>query len=388
MSQPVVTTTKQLQTLCDAMMTGDYVTVDTEFMREKTYWPKLCLVQIANDTTAGLIDPLAANIDLDPLFRVMAAPHITKVFHAARQDIEIFYHKSAQIPTPLFDTQIAAMVCGYGDQVGYENLVGRILQRPIDKSARFTNWSQRPLNPQQLAYALGDVTHLRLIYKALREKLDKSGRASWVNEEMAILADPKTYQNDPAQAWKKIKTRNFSPRFLTILRELAAWREETAQKRNMPRLHILRDDVLLHAAQKKPLDIQSLAKMRGVHQNFVQGKLAHGFIAAVKKGMALPEARLEEMPQKKDIPKEIDPIVDLLKVLLKFQCQAHDIIPRLVASSYDLEQIALGNFINIPALQGWRDDVFGKLARELIAGRLTLVVAGEKLKILPMDAQA
>jgi ribonuclease D len=366
-----------------------YITVDTEFMRDRTYWPVLCLVQIAGPEDAAVIDTLAPGIDLAPLFKLLADPKVLKVFHAARQDVEIFFHLTGQIPTPIVDTQVAAMVCGFGDAVSYENLAGKLAGARIDKSSRFTDWSHRPLTERQLHYALSDVTHLRPAYEKLARRMEKTGRADWVAEEMAILTDPETYRLEPREAWHRLKPRSDKPRFLALLREVATWREEEAQRRDQPRNRIAKDETLTEIAAHAPITPEELARCRGLSKGFAESRQGQSLLAAVKRGLELSEDELPAPSPRQDTPPGVGPLVDLLRVLLKMRCETHQVAQKLVASASELERIAADDDAPVPALAGWRRDLFGADALALKHGRLALTASGKEVKIvsLPQAAQ-
>jgi ribonuclease D len=377
----LLTTTAELADLCDDLAKEPFVALDTEFMRDRTYWPKLCLVQLAGRNTYAAIDPLAPGIDLAPLFALMANPAVLKVFHAARQDIEIFHHLSGAIPAPLFDTQLAAMVCGYGEEVGYETLVAQLAKARIDKSSRFTDWSRRPLTKQQLDYALADVIHLRVVYQRLEAQLRQTGRTEWVAQELAGLTDPNTYEQPPAEAWRRIKVRSREPRFLAIVRALAAWREGEAQRRDLPRNRILRDDLLLELAANRPRSTDEIAKLKRISLDRAGSA---GAVAAVRRALELPEAELPIAEPAAKLPRGIGPLVDLLRVLLKFQCEEHHVAQRLVATTADLEAIAAFDAPDVPALRGWRLEVFGRAALTLKQGKVALAVNKGQVVLVPM----
>ncbi len=369
----LIATTDKLAEACTKLKRAGYLTVDTEFIRDQTYWPELCLVQIAGpDDDVVLVDPLAEGLKLDPLYELLTAKRVTKVLHAARQDIEIFHHQAGLIPAPLFDTQVAAMVLGFGDSVGYEQLVKRTLNAQVDKSSRFTDWRRRPLSEQQLAYAKADVSYLRGAYDVLSARLKESGRESWVGEEMAVLLDPKTYSLEPEDAWRRIKTKSLSRRALAVLIETAAWREREAQKRDIPRNRILRDESLLDVAAHAPQNEEALGRTRGLSKGFAEGKVGAGLLQAIKRGLKLPEEDIPPRPKRERLPQGIGPLTDLLKVLLKHECEKNSVASRLVASSEDLTRIAADDDADVPALKGWRRDLFGKVALDLKHGRVAL----------------
>ena len=378
-----------LTAFCDRLSAERYITVDTEFMREKTYWPQLCLLQLGGTDEAAAVDVLAEGIDLAPVQALMAAPDILKVFHAARQDIEILYILSGTVPAPLFDTQIAAMVCGFGDSVGYDTLVAKLTKGHVDKSSRFTDWSRRPLSAHQLAYAISDVVHLRAVYEKLARRLEHSGRTHWLEAEMATLTNPATYRTEPSEAWRRIKLRGARPRMLAVLREIAAWREREAQERNIPRNRVLRDEALLDIAAQAPTTMAELARTRGLGRGLAESRRGAALLAAVAAGTALPDDACPHLPRKPDIPSGLRPVIDLLKVLLKMKCEAHDVAQKLVASSAALELIAADDNAQVPALSGWRREIFGEDALALKHGRLALTVDGKKLRLFrPPEADA
>lgn len=379
----LITDSDALKAFCDSLYTADFITVDTEFLREKTYWPQLCLVQVAGPDAAAAIDPLAPDIDLTPLFDLLQAPGVLKVFHAARQDVEIFYHLTGKVPAPMFDTQVAAMVCGFGESVGYETLVAKLSGARIDKSSRFTDWSARPLTERQLVYALSDVTHLRPAYEKLRRRLARTGRAAWLEEEMAVLADPITYDPPPEENWRRLKPRSNKPRFLGVLQELAAWREREAQRRDQPRSRVLRDETLLEIAAHMPQDVESLARTRGLGRNFADGRQGEEVMAAVTRGMTKPESELPQLEPREDNPPGLGPIAELLRVLLRMVCEDENVAPKLVASAADLDAIAASDDADVPAMHGWRREVFGSKAIALKHGKMALAIVNRRLCIVP-----
>ncbi|MSP89260.1 MAG: ribonuclease D [Alphaproteobacteria bacterium] len=372
----IIATTAKLDAFCGRIAGNAYVTVDTEFLRDKTYWPLLCLVQLAGPDEAFAIDPLAPDMDLAPLYRLMSDPKILKVFHAARQDVEIFFQMSGQIPTPLFDTQVAAMACGFGESVGYETLAAKLAGAHIDKSSRFTDWSHRPLTDRQLQYALSDVTHLRRVYDKLERKLQKSGRTEWLREELAVLTDPATYRLAPEEAWHRLKPRSSDPRFLAVLRELASWREVEAQRRNVPRNRILRDEALLEVAAHPPRTSADLARLRSFGKGLAESRIGQDLLGVVERARALPVDSQAPMAQRPELPSGRAPVVELLRVLLKLKCESHGVAQKLVASSGDLDLIAAADDADVPALSGWRRELFGEDALALKHGRLALTMNG------------
>jgi ribonuclease D len=380
----LISDSKTLAAFCKRQAAAEYITVDTEFMRDRTYWPRLCLVQVGGPEEAAAIDTLAEGLDLAPLLALMANPKVTKVFHAARQDIEIFYHLSGTVPAPLVDTQVAAMVCGFGDAVSYETLAGRLASATIDKSSRFTDWAHRPLTDRQLKYALDDVIHLRLIYEKLAKRLAKTGRTDWVREEMTVLTDPQSYRLEPREAWRRLKTRSDRPRFLAVLRELAAWREEEAQKRDLPRSRVLKDESLLEIAAHAPKSVEDLARSRGLSRNVAEGRQGAAILDAVKRGLEMPEAEMPRAQARPDLPASIGPVVELLRVLLKTKCEKHGVAQKLVASAADLELIAADDEAQVPALHGWRRELFGADALALKHGTLALAVAKNRIELVSL----
>ena len=382
----LITDTPSLTALCGRLAKSPCVTVDTEFMREKTYWPQLCLVQVAGPDEAAVIDAMDDGLDLDALFELFADERVLKVFHAARQDLEIFYHLSGRLPAPVFDTQVAAMVCGFGDSVSYENLVGKLTKARIDKGSRFTDWSLRPLRKRQIAYALSDVTHLRNAYEKLQGKLAKNGRAGWLAEEMAVLTAPGTYAVTPEQAFKRLKTRSQDPLFLAVLRELAAWREGEAQRLDLPRNRVVRDEALLEIAHHTPGSVADLTRTRGLGRRMAEGAAGAAILEAIRRGQASPEAERPRPAELLHVPRGVGPMIDLLKVLLKAKCEEHGAAQKLVASSAELTAIAVnGDAAEVPALSGWRRQVFGADALRLVGGEIALAVKGGRVELVPLE---
>ncbi len=382
-----LTTTEALAAFCARAAAHPYVTLDTEFLRERTYYSKLCLIQMAipedGDDSAVLVDPLAEGLSLEPLYDLFRDTSVVKVFHAARQDLEIFHVDAGVFPTPLFDTQVAAMVCGFGEQVGYETLVRKIVRQGLDKSSRFTDWSRRPLSDAQKKYALADVTHLRRIYEFLAQQLEKTKRAHWVEEELSILTSPDTYDSPPQEAWQRVKTRSSSPRFLAIVRELAAFREAHAQRNNVPRNRIFKDDALVEMASTKPKSIGDLGQSRLVMREARKGEIAEGIIAAVARGLACDEADLPRPDMSRDKLQVNPALADLLRVLLKAKTDASGVAAKLIASSADLDALAAG-VRDVQALKGWRKEVFGADALRLCNGEVALAVSGQAVKIVDL----
>ncbi len=378
----IITTTEALAAFCATAATFPYVTVDTEFLRERTYYSRLCLVQLAHpgkgDEGAVLVDPLAEGLDLTPLYDLFRNPAVVKVFHAARQDLEIFVVDRGIIPAPLFDTQVAAMVCGFGEQAGYETLVKKIAKAEVDKSSRFTDWSRRPLSDAQQKYALADVTHLRMIYEYLAARLEKTGRAAWVAEEMAVLNDPETYRTRPEDAWERVKTRTNSARFLAVVRELARFREDYAQTRDVPRSRVFKDDALVELASTKPLTEADLAKSRLLLREARRGDIQEGILAAIRRAVEMKPEDLPKVVHERDQLQVNPALADLLRVLLKARSDAEGVAPKLIASSAELDAIAAGER-DVPALHGWRHEVFGAEAILLCEGKVALAAKGQNV---------
>ena len=374
-----LTTTQELANFCSGAAGHPYITVDTEFLRERTYYSKLCLIQIAypgeGDENAVLVDPLSADISLEPLYDLFRNEAVIKVFHAARQDLEIFFIDAGVIPKPLFDTQVAAMVCGFGDQVGYETLVRKVAKQSLDKSSRFTDWSRRPLTDAQKTYALADVTHLRVIYEKLAAKLAKNKRAHWVEEELQTLTNPKTYITRPEEAWKRVKTRTNSARMLGIARALAEFREAHAQSNNIPRNRVFKDDALIELASTKPQSFDDLQRSRLLLREARKGEIAKGILAAVSSALALPPEHLPKVDKKEDAPDSNPALSEMLRVLLKAKTEHLGVAAKLVASAADLDAMAAGER-NLDMLRGWRAEVFGDEAKRLCQGEIGLVAKG------------
>ena len=381
----VITRTADLEALCQRLAAAEFVTVDTEFLRDNSYYSKLCLIQVADDDGPIAVDPLADGLDLVPFWRLLNDDPVVKVFHACRQDLEIVYHATDTLPEPLFDTQVAAMVCGFGDSVGYETLVAKLADGRLDKTARFTDWSRRPLSDRQLRYALDDVTHLRIIYRKLKAMLDGNGRGPWLDEEMGVLSDPATYRIDPRQAWKRIKTRTNKPRFLGFVREIAAWREEEARQRDMPRNRIAKDEVILELAANPPRQPDDLDKVRGLPKRFGHSRAGRGLMDAVARARGVADTDLPRVPRQNDQSQKAPPVADLLKTLLKVRCQQEGVAPKLIGSAGDMEAIALDDEADVPALKGWRWELFGRDALALKQGRLAIAADGGRIKLIRLD---
>lgn len=378
--QPI-TSTPDLAELCRRLAAADFVAVDTEFLREQTYWPKLCLVQVAGPDAEAIIDPLAPGIDLAPFWALMTDTKVVKVFHAARQDIEIVHTETKRVPEPVFDTQVAAMVCGFGESVSYVNLVKKVTGQELDKSSRFTDWSRRPLSAKQLTYALADVTHLREIYRFLKVELEKSGRASWLDEEMATLIDPKTYETDPEQAWRRLKLRVRNRKSLAVMMELAAWRDRIAQTQDVPRARVLRDEALYDIANHAPTEPDQLGELRTLSEGFSRSSRAKEIVEAVKRGLARDLKTVPQLKQGQPLSAEATATVELLKVLLKAAAARQGVAPRLIADSEDLERIAAEDMPDVPALSGWRRSLFGETALRLKRGEIALAIEGGEVVV-------
>ncbi|MCP5356170.1 ribonuclease D [Albidovulum sp.] len=379
-----ITTTEDLAQFCEAAKAQPYVTVDTEFLRERTYYSKLCLIQLALPGKTGdavLVDPLVKDLSLEPLYDLFRHEPTVKVFHAARQDLEIFFVEGKVFPTPLFDTQVAAMVCGFGEQVGYETLVRKIARESLDKTSRFTDWSHRPLSEAQKTYAIADVTHLRVIYEFLNKELVRTGRHKWVAEELAILTDPETYITRPEDAWTRVKTRTQSGRFLAVVRELARFREDYAQTRNVPRARVFKDDALLELASTRPSTVEELGRSRLLLREGRRADVAEGILSAVKAGM---EIKSEDFPKIENGREQIQvdsALADLLRVLLKAKSEEAGVAQKLIATSSDLDVIAAGGR-EVQALKGWRREVFGQDALRLCSGEIALSARGGAVRVV------
>src|SRR3984885_14063659 len=380
----LITTTAELEAFGERMHAQTFVAVDTEFMRERTYWPELCLVQIAGEREVAVIDAMADGIDLAALGRLFTDLAVTKVFHDARQDIEIFVLLFGDVPRPMFDTQVAAMVAGFGDQVGYDALVSNLTGGTIDKAHRFSDWSVRPLSTAQIAYAAADVTHLRDVYLRLSQRLEQEGRLSWVAEEMAILNNPATYRTDPETAWERLRPRTTNRRLLYCLKKIAAWREKEAQRVNIPRQRLIKDEALLEIAATAPANPDALARVRGVTRGFAEGKSGAALMEVLAVARRVPDAELPAAPQKRDSARPSAALVALLKVMLAAKSEQHNVAPRLVASSDDIDRLALEENPDIPGLHGWRREVFGNDALLLKQGRVALGVDGRRVKFIPV----
>ena len=381
----LITTTNSLAEVCGRLQRHEFVTVDTEFLRESTYYPKLCVAQIASTDEAVVVDALANGIDLKPLFHLMADENVIKVFHAARQDIEICWHAAGLIPAPLVDTQVAAMVLGYGDSIAYDQLVQRITGDSLDKSLRFTDWTRRPLSEAQIAYAISDVTHLRDVYVKLEADLKKRGRTEWMREEMRVLTSPDTYRMEPEHAWQRLQTRVRKPKELAVLIEVAAWREREAQTRDVPRGRVLKDDVVGDIAVQAPTTIERLGNLRSLPKGFERSKWGEAIIDAVKRGLARDVKTLPKIERPKGAPNG-QATVELLKVLLRMTAERHGVAAKVIATMDDLDRIAADDDADVPALSGWRRELFGDKALALKHGRLALAV--EHNRVVAVDRES
>lgn len=377
----LITEQKALESFCDTLKTQEFITVDTEFLREKTYYPLLCLIQIGDPQgNAKAIDPIDTELDLTPLYNLLFDKGILKIFHAARQDLEIFFNLTGKVVQPIFDTQIAAMVCGYGDSVGYENLVRNITGNSLDKSVQYTNWANRPLSERQIDYALGDVTYLVEVYQKLSEELEKRGRTSWVYQEEEILNDPSTYENDPFEAWKRVKVKSPKAKTLAVLRELAAWREKRAQAKDLPRSWVLRDDTLADMAAQTPQTKAQLKKIRNMPPELAENHHGKTLLELVEKALNSDSKTWPQPKKKTPIPPHVASTIDILRMLLKVQCAQHEVATKLLISTDELGLLALSNDADIPALKGWRYEIFGRHALALKKGELAVGLKGNKIE--------
>ncbi|AZO42802.1 MULTISPECIES: ribonuclease D [Mesorhizobium] len=381
----VITTQKELETVLAAFEKSDFVTVDTEFIRETTFWPILCLIQMAAPGVTALIDPLAPDIDLKPFFKLMANEAVVKVFHAARQDIEIIVHLGDLVPHPVFDTQVAAMVCGFGDSVSYDQLVQRITGARLDKSSRFTDWRHRPLSDKQLDYALADVTHLIEVYQHLSAELERENRAHWLNEEMEVLTSRETYDPHPEDAWKRLKMRLRKPQELAIVQGVAAWREREARERDVPRGRVLKDDAIYEVAQQAPRDAAALGKLRTTPKGWERSSTATALLGAVNTALALPKEQMPKLPKNFQPPEGSSAAAELLKVLLRIVAEKEGVASKVLASSDDIDRIAAeGEDADVPALQGWRRAVFGEAALKLVRGEIGIKFDKRKIAVFDL----
>ena len=384
-SMDMITTTEALAAFCTRLAKHDFVTVDTEFLRETTYWPELCLIQMAGPDDEGIVDPMAKGIDLNPFFDLMADASVIKVFHAARQDIEIVVKLGDLVPHPIFDTQVAAMVCGFGESISYDQLVSRITGAPIDKSSRFTDWSRRPLTDKQLDYALADVTHLRDVYLELVARLAAEGRRDWVADEMAVLESRGTYEMEPEDAWKRLKMRVKKPVELCVLQHVAAWREREAKSRNVPRGRVIKDDAIYEIAQQQPRDSEALSRLRTIPRGWERSQQGATLVEIVNEALETPKDEMPRLPRQKQTPEGAQASIELLRVLLKLTVEKENVAAKIIANSDDLEAIAVdGEDADVPALKGWRRELFGERALKLIRGELALRFANKKVEAVEL----
>lgn len=382
-------TPQELREAVNRLSESPFVTVDTEFIRETTFWPELCLIQMATPGMAVLVDPLAPGMNLAPFFELMRNEHVTKVFHAARQDIEIIYHLGGLIPSPVFDTQIAAMVCGFGDSVSYDQLVAKITGVQLDKTSRFTDWRNRPLSERQLEYALADVTHLIPIYENLRDRLEREQRAEWLKEEMAVITSRETYDLHPDDAWRRLKMRARKPIELAVLKSVAAWREREARERNIPRGRVLKDDVLYEIAQQQPRDLAALGRLRGIPSGWERSNNAAGLLEAINAAFRIPKDKLPKLPRPPALPEGTSAAAELIRVVLKLVSEQIGVAPKMLASSDDIEQLAAyGEKADVPALTGWRREVFGEQVLKLLNGELGIRFENRRIRVFPIEPAA
>ncbi len=382
----VITTQSELEAVIDEFEKSEFVTVDTEFIRETTFWPELCLIQIASPGVTALIDPLASGIDLKPFFALMANEAVTKVFHAARQDIEIVFHLGGLIPHPVFDTQVAAMVCGFGDSVSYDQLVQRITGKQLDKSSRFTDWRHRPLSEKQLVYALADVTHLIDVYQHLKVELDRENRAHWLNEEMDVLTARETYDPKPEDAWKRLKMRLRKPQELAVVQAVSTWRELEARERNVPRGRVLKDDAIYEIAQQQPRDVTALGRLRTTPKGWERSSTATALLEVVNKALAMPRDQMPRAPRAPQQAEGSNAAAELLKVLLRIVAEKEGVAAKVLATSDDIDRIASeGDAADVQALRGWRQEVFGKQALRLVRGEIGIKFENRKIAVFDIE---
>ncbi len=381
----IITDTAELAATCTEFARHDYVTVDTEFLRETTFWPILCLIQIAGPEDECIVDPMADGIDLKPFFDLMAEESVVKVFHAARQDVEIVHNLGGLIPRPLFDSQVAAMVCGYGDSIAYNLLVSKITGGQIDKSSRFTDWARRPLTEKQLNYALADVTHLRDVYQHLKQKLEEKQRSFWVDEEMKVLTSEETYDLPVEKAWTRLKMRVRKPQDLAVMQAVAQWRETEARERNVPRGRVMKDDAIYEIAQQHPGDKQALGRLRAVPKGFEGSRHAEGLLDVVATAMEIPAENLPKVPRPSRSPEGTAAATELLKVLLKVVAEQNGVAAKIIATTDDLEKIAADDDADVAAMQGWRRELFGNQALELKRGDIALGFESKKIQVIELE---
>ncbi|MCC7260852.1 MAG: ribonuclease D [Alphaproteobacteria bacterium] len=388
MTVEVLTDTAQLADFCKELAQEPYLTIDTEFLRDRTYYPQLCLLQMAGKARAAIVDPLAEGIDLAPLFELMANKKVLKVFHSASQDLEILYRLGGTVPEPIFDTQVAAMVCGFGEAASYEKLVDALAGEALDKSSRLTDWSHRPLTDRQLSYAISDVTHLRIVYEKLQKRLHKNGRESWISEEMKRLTDPKVYQSNPDEIWQRLRIRVRTPKYLATVKELAAWREREAQRRDVPRGRLLKDDAILEIAAAMPKNAAAVQKIRMLRQSLSK-ETTEAIVGIVEKCSQMKPEDCPKLVRKPQLPRGIGPLVDMLKVLLKMKCEELEIASLLVARMDDLEEFAgFDKVQDLPMMHGWRYEAFGRHAEALKAGKIGLAMRKGMIDVVELGGQA
>ncbi|WP_137157863.1 ribonuclease D [Rhizobium sp. FKL33] len=382
----MISDSAELAKACEIFAKSDYVTVDTEFLRETTFWPQLCLIQLSGPELDAIVDPLAPGLDLKPFFGLMGDSKVTKVFHAARQDIEIIYNRGGLIPHPLFDTQVAAMVCGFGDSASYDSLVQKICNVQLDKSSRFTDWSHRPLSDKQLDYAIADVTHLKNVYQHLKAQLERENRSEWLAEEMSVLESPETYDLHPDNAWQRLRMRIRKPIELQILMNIAAWREREARSRDVPRGRVLKDEAIFEIAQQAPKDSEALGRLRTIPKGYERSQAGSAILGAVNAALALPKTDLPKLPKQQPLPEGNGSAVEMLKVLLKLTAEKHGVAAKIIASSDDLDMIAAkGEEADVGALKGWRRDLFGLPALRLIRGELALRFINRSVDVVDLQ---
>ncbi len=382
----IISDSAELAKACEIFAKSDYVTVDTEFLRETTFWPQLCLIQLSGPELDAIVDPLAPGLDLKPFFGLMGDSKVTKVFHAARQDIEIIYNRGGLIPHPLFDTQVAAMVCGFGDSASYDSLVQKICNVQLDKSSRFTDWSHRPLSDKQLDYAIADVTHLKNVYQHLKAQLERENRSEWLAEEMSVLESPETYDLHPDNAWQRLRMRIRKPIELQILMNIAAWREREARSRDVPRGRVLKDEAIFEIAQQAPKDSEALGRLRTIPKGYERSQAGSAILGAVNAALALPKTDLPKLPKQQPLPEGNGSAVEMLKVLLKLTAEKHGVAAKIIASSDDLDMIAAkGEEADVGALKGWRRDLFGLPALRLIRGELALRFINRSVDVVDLQ---
>jgi ribonuclease D len=385
----IILDTEELASACEIFARHDFVTVDTEFLRETTFWPQLCLIQLACPELDAIVDPLAPGIDLAPFFKLMGDASVTKVFHAARQDIEIIFNRGGLIPHPIFDTQVAAMVCGFGDSVSYDTLVQKICGEQLDKSSRFTDWSHRPLTMRQLEYAIADVTHLRDVYLHLKTELEREDRTEWLAEEMAVLEARETYDLHPDDAWQRLRMRVRKPIELAILQKLAAWREREARARDVPRGRVLKDDAIFEIAQQQPKDVEALGRLRTIPKGYERSQHGGAILGAVNAALAIAKGDLPKLARPAPLPEGNGAAVEMLKVLLKLIAEKNGVAAKIIASGDDLEAIAArGEEADVAALHGWRRELFGEPALRLIQGEMALRFVNRKVDVVSLPAAA